>query len=347
MPLGRPGVTLGMMASRRCPARSFTFVIAVAVLLIGGRELAQAQRPGAVPRIGFLSYLGCAKSLAREGTFRQGLAALGYIEGRGLAIECRDAPGQVERLVDLAAELVRLKVDVLVTEGTPPSLAASRATTTIPIVFLSVADPIASGLVASLPRPGGNVTGVSLFPVLEVVPKVLELLREVAPHVTRTAILMDRTNPAQVLTDDTVDAVGRALGMQPLRFGVRQTTDLQPALTGVLHHRSQALFVYPLPVETAGVRRIAEFALARRLPAVTFWEGYAEQGFLIFYGTGISDQYRRAGVYIDKILRGAKPADLPVEQPTALQMVINLRTATALGLTIGPSVLARADKVLE
>jgi putative ABC transport system substrate-binding protein len=336
-----------MMALRRCRARSITYVTAVVILLLAGRGLAQAQRPGTVPRIGFLSYFGCAKSLAPDGTFRQGLAALGYVEGRGLAIECRDAPGQVDRLVDLAAELIRLKVDVLVTEATPASLAARRATTTIPIVFLSVADPIASGLVASLPRPGGNVTGVSLFPVLEVVPKVLELLKEVAPHVTRTAILMDRTNPAQVLTDDTVDAVGRVLRMQPLRFGVRRTTDLPPAFTAALNQRSQALFVYPLPVEAADVRRIAEFALARRLPAVTFWEGYAEQGFLIFYGTGISDQYRRACVYIDKILRGAKPADLPVEQPTTLQMVINLRTATALGLTIGPSVLARADKVIE
>jgi putative ABC transport system substrate-binding protein len=157
---------------------------------------------------------------------------------------------------------------------------------------------------------------------------------------------MDRTNPAQVLTDDKVDAVGRALGMQPLRFDVRRTTDLQPAFTGVLNQRSQALFVCPLPVEVADVRRIAEFALTKRLPVVTFWEGYAEQDFLICYGTGLSDQYRRAGVYIDKILRGAKPADLPVEQPTALQMVINLRTK-ALGLTIRPSVLARADRVIE
>ena len=321
--------------------------IAVALLLWAVGGPAKAQRAVTAPRIGFLSYLGCAKSLAPDGAFRHGLASLGYTEGRNLAIECRDARGQVERLADLAVELVRLKVDVLVTEGTPPSLAAQRATTTIPIVILSVGDPIASGLIATLARPGSNVTGVSLFPVLEVVPKVLELLKEVAPHVSRTAILMDRTNAAQVSTDKTVDTVGRALGMHPLRFDVQRAADLRNALTGALTQRAQALFVYPLPIDTADVRRIAEFGLTNRLPVVTFWEGYAEQGFLIFYGTGSSDQYRRAGVYIDKILRGAKPADLPVEQPTTLQMVINLRTAKARGLTLGPSVLARADRVIE
>lgn len=161
------------------------------------------------------------------------------------------------------------------------------------------------------------------------------------------AILMDRSNSAQVLTDNRVDAVSRALGIQPLLFDVRRRTDVQRTLTAAVIQRSQALFAYPLPLGPGDIRQIAEFALTKRMPAVTFWEGYAEQGFLIFYGTRITDQYRRAGAYIDKILRGAKPADLPVEQSTTFQMVVNLRTAKAIGLTITPSVLARADRVIE
>jgi putative ABC transport system substrate-binding protein len=244
-------------------------------------------------------------------------------------------------------DLVNLKVDVLVAEATPSSLAAKRATATIPIVIFSVADPVKSGLITSLARPGNNITGVSVVPALEALSKVLELLKEVVPRVSRVAILTDRTNPGQVAADDAVNATARALGIQLQRVNVRGTADLQDALTSALNQRAQALFVYPLPVEPAQIRRIADFALAKRLPAVTLWEGYVEHGLLIFYGPAITDQYRRAAPYIDKILKGAKPADLPVEQPTTLQMVINLRTARALGLALPPSVLARADRVIE
>jgi putative ABC transport system substrate-binding protein len=173
------------------------------------------------------------------------------------------------------------------------------------------------------------------------------LLKEVVPKVSRVAILTDRTNPGQVVIDDTADATARALRIHLQRVDVRSAADLHGALTSALDQRAQALFVYPLPVEPAEIRRIADFALAKRLPAVTLWEDYAEHGLLISYGTGIADQYRGAAVYADKILKGAKPADLPVEQPTTLHMVINLRTAKALKLTVPPSVLARADRIIE
>ena len=308
---------------------------------------AEAQQAGKVWRIGFLSYFGCGTSLAPSGAFREALRSLGYVEGRNLVIECRDAVGQVDRLPDLAVDLVNLKVDVLVTEATPPSLAAKRATSTIPIVILSVADPVKSGLIASLARPGTNVTGVSIAPTLEAISKGLELLKEVVPKVSRVVILRDRTNPGQVAFDDAFNATARALGIQLQRVNVRGAADLQGAFTAALDRRAHALVVYPLTVEPADIRRIADFALAKRLPTVTVWEGYAEHGLLMFYGPTVTDQYRRAAPYIDKILRGAKPADLPVELPTTLQMVINLKTAKALGLTIPPSVLARADQVIE
>ncbi len=321
--------------------------ITAALLLYATLLTAEAQQPGKVHRIGFLSYFGCEKSLAPEGAFRQGLRAFGYVEGQNLVIECRDAVGRVDRLHDRAIDLVNLKVDVLVAEATSSSLAAKRATATIPIVIFSVADPVKSGLINSLARPGSNITGVSLLPALEALPKVLELLKEVAPKVSRVAILTDRTNPGQVVSDDAVNVTAQTLGVQLQRVNVRGAADLQNALTSALNQRAQALFVHPLPVEPAEIRRIADFALAKRLPAVTLWEGYVEHGFLIFYGPAITDQYRRAAPYIDKILKGAKPADLPVEQPTTLQMVINLRTAKALGLALPPSVLARADRVIE
>src|SRR6266849_4281332 len=322
------------------------------ITLVGGAAAslplaARAQQAGKVYRIGFLSYRGCGASLDPNGAFRRGLREVGYIEGRNLVLECRDAPGQVERFPDLALQLIRLKIDVLVAEGTPASLAAKQATTTIQIVMVGVADPVRSGLIASLARPGGNVTGPSLYPTLEVAAKVLERLKEIVPRVSRIAILRDPTNPSHILIDDEVVGAGRRLGMTPQRIGVRGPADFQDAFAAILDQRAQALLVYALPISPADGRRIAEFAQKHRLPAVTFWEGFAEQGMLMFYGTRLTDQYRRAGVYVDKILKGARPADLPVEQPTKFEFVINLKTAKALGLTIPPSLLLRADEVIQ
>ncbi len=324
-------------------------VAALLILLAGVLATplaADAQQAGRIYRIGFLSYLGCAASSDPNGAFRQGLRQLGYVEGTNLVLECRDAPGRVDRLPDVAAELVRLRIDVLVAEGTPASLAAKQATITIPIVMLLVADPVRSRLVTSLARPGGNVTGVSIFPVLEVVPKVLQLLKEVVPSASRVGVLWDSTNPAQVFVSDQVDVAASALGLQLQRIAVRAAPDLPKALAA-LNQQTNALFVYPLPMALPDIRRIAEFAVKNRLPAVTFWEGYAEQGLLMFYGSGIADQYRRSASYVDKILKGAKPGDLPVEQPTKFELVINLKTAKALGLTIPPSLLLRADQVIQ
>jgi putative ABC transport system substrate-binding protein len=323
------------------------FLGTMAGSLLAASLAAEAQPAGKVPRIGFLSYRGCGVSLDPNGAFRVGLRELGHVEGRNLVIECRDARGRVDRFADLAVDLVRLKMDVLVTEGTPAALAAKQATTAIPIVMTGAADPVRSGLIASLARPGGNVTGPSLFPTLEVAVKVLERLKEIVPRVSRIALLRDPTNPSHILIDDEVVGAGRGLGITPQRIRVRAAGDFQDAFAAILDQRAQALLVYALPISPADGRRIAEFAQKHRLPAVMFWEGFVEQGMLMFYGTRLTDQYRRAGVYVDKILKGAKPADLPVEQPSKFELVINLKTAKALGLTIPPSLLQRADEVIQ
>ena len=308
---------------------------------------AGAQRADRVYKIGYLSYRGCGVSLDPKDAFQQGLRDLGYIEGRNLVIECRDAVGRVDRFPDLATELVRLKIEILAAESTPASLAAKQATITVPIVMLNVGDPVRSGLVGSLARPGGNITGVALFPTLEVVPKVLEHLKAVAPHASRVSVLQDPTNSGQVVTDGIADTTARALGMQLQRVPVRSAADLPAAFSMVQNQRAQALFVYPMAMEKTDIKRIADFAVTSKLPATTLWDGYAEQGFLLFYGSSVAQQGRQAGVYIDKIIKGARPSDLPVEQPTKFELIINLKTARALGITMPPSLLARVDQVID
>jgi ABC-type uncharacterized transport system substrate-binding protein len=313
------------------------------ITLVGGAAAgwplsARAQQAGKLYRIGFLSYQGCGASLDPNGAFRRGLREVGYVEGRNLVLECRDAPGRVERFRDLALELVGLKIDVLVAEGTPASLAAKQVTTTIPIVMVGVADPVLSGLVASLARPGGNVTGPSLYPTLEVATKLLQLVTEVVPRVSRVALLRDPTNPSHLLLDDRIVAAARALGLKPELIDVRGAADFQDAFAAILEQRAQALLVYPLPLAPAHVAQIVEFALKNKLPGFTFWEGYTEQGFLMFYGARNSDQYRRAVGYVDKILKGAEPASLPVEQTTKFELVVNVKTAKTLGLEVPPTI---------
>jgi len=210
-----------------------------------------------------------------------------------------------------------------------------------------VADPVLSGLVASLARPGGNVTGPSLYPTLEVATKALELTKEVVPGVSRIALLRDPTNPSHLLLDDRIVAAARALGLKPQLIDVRGAVDFQDAFAAILEQLAQVLLVYPLPLAPAQIGQIVEFALSNKLPGSTFWEGYVEQGFLMFYGARNSDQYRRTVGYVDKVLKGAEPAGLPVEQPTKFDLVINLKTAKMLGLTVPPTVLAQADEVIE
>jgi putative ABC transport system substrate-binding protein len=324
--------------------RRFIEVIAGGLLAAPLSTEAQPQA-GKVYRIGFLRYLGCAEE-AQFAELRQGLRELGYAEGHNLVIECRAAPGKAERIPDLAAELVRLKVDVIVAEGTVAALAAKKATRTIPIVMVYISDPVASGLVSSLGRPGGNVTGSTMLGP-EIVRKNLQLLKEAAPAISRVSVLIDPTNPGQTLPDHQMAAAAEVLGVRPQRVDIGTSADLDKAFAAVLQQRAQALLVYPLPLTAVEFQRITEFAIKNRLPTATWHPVYGRAGLLMFYGTNVAEQFRRAGVHVDKILKGAKPADLPVEQPTKFELVINLKTAKALGLTIPQSLLQRADEIIQ
>jgi putative ABC transport system substrate-binding protein len=323
------------------------------ITLLGGAVswpfAACAQQPAKVPRIGYLS-LGSASggfSLARDEAFRQGLSELGYVEGKNIIIEHRFAEGKFERLADLAAELVQLKVDLIVAAVTQASLAAKDATRTIPIVMAGVSDPLESGLVASLARPGANITGTSSM-TAEVVGKSLELLKEAVPKISRVAVLWNPDNAvfqAQMLRETEVAAA--LLGVQLQTFGVRGPGELDRAFAAITRERVDALLVLADPILALHQAQIVDFAQKSRLPAMYGIKDYAAAGGLMTYAASMGDQFRRAATYVDKILKGAKPADLPVEQPTKFEFVINLKTAKALGLTIPLPLLGRADEVIE
>lgn len=307
-----------------------------------------AQPAAKAYRMGFLAYQRCPDVLDTNGPFLRGLGDLGYVSGQNLVIDCRDAIGHFDRLPQLAAELARLNIDVLVTEGTPQSLAGKRATATIPIVMIGVGDPVGSGLVASLARPGGNITGSAMFPAVEIVLKGLELLKEIAPGVSRIAVVWDPANLALISVDKQLDTASRPLKVELRRISVRSAGDVQDAFTSIRGHSAQALLVHPLPVGPAGVERIGRFALENALPLITWSEVLAPlDGVLFSYGPQFTDVYGRAAGLVDRVLRGAHPAELPVEQPSKFSLVINLRTAKALRLTIPPSLLLRADRVIE
>jgi putative tryptophan/tyrosine transport system substrate-binding protein len=309
----------------------------------------EAQRPGRVPRIGYLGYSSPALEARLVEAFRQGLRDLGYLEGQNIAIEYRSAEGKLERLAALSAELVNLKVDIIVTLATPGALAGRQATTTIPIVVAAMADPARDGLVASLARPGGNITG-STFLGPELISKRLGLVKEIVPAASRMAVLWhpgvysERTM-TDMLTQTTEGA--RRLGFQLQVVGAGSADDFDRAFSEITRGRADALVVFPSPMLYLEHRRIVDLAAKIRLPTVYPWREAVDAGGLIAYGANIFDLLRRAAIYVDKILKGAKPGDLPIEQPTKFDFVINLRTAKALGLTIPPSLLARADQVIE
>jgi putative ABC transport system substrate-binding protein len=277
------------------------------------------------------------------------LRDLGYVEGRNLVIEYRDAEGKLERLPALAAELVALKVDVIVAPNTIAALAGRHATRTLPIVFAVAADPVASGLVTSLGRPGGNVTGLSVL-APELVGKGLELLKQAVPGVSRVAVLWtpgvlgERTDKDML---KEAEAAARALGVRLQFFEARGPEDFNRAFSDMTRARTGALTVLPSNMFVSERRRLVDLAANTRLPAVYEWREFVDAGGLMSYGPNLADQFRRAATYVDKILKGAKPVDLPVEQPTKFELVINLKTAKALGLTIQKSVLLRADQVIE
>ena len=304
----------------------------------------RAQQPGKLPTIGFLS--GQTRSAAGQwvAAFEQRLRELGWIEGRTVAIEVRWAEGRSERFAEIAAEFVRLKVDVIVTAG-PPVFAAKQATSVIPIVFATVADPLSTGLVASLAQPGGNVTGLSLTQP-ELAGKRLELLREAIPGLRRLAIMANADYPPSIRELGEVETAARQLGIETIALKIRQAADITPTFE-TLNDRAQALYVVGEALTSTNQVRIHSFALAARLPTMDPGREMVQTGGLMSYGPNFPSLYRRAADYVDKILRGAKPADLPVEQPTKFDFVINLTTAKALGLTVPPSLLARADEVIE
>src|SRR5213594_1479201 len=306
---------------------------------------AQEYKAGKVARIGLLSQGSPTSGQHIREAFRQGLREVGYVDGQNIVIEYRYAEGKAERLPDLAAELLRLKVDVIVAGGTPAPLAAKRATRTIPIVMAAAGDPVGTGLVASLAQPGGNVTGLSNFSA-ELTGKRLQLLKEVVPGVSRVAVLWNAANPVAALLMRETEAAARTLGVQVQSLEVRGLDDFENALPAAISGGAGALFVIDDPLVFSSRMRIADFAARNRLPATAFYKEFAKAGGLMAYGPNLTDQFRRAAIYVDKILKGAKPADLPVEQPTKFELVINLKTAKALGLTIPQSVLLRADQVI-
>ena len=306
--------------------------------------VARAQQAAKLPTIGFLGASTPPAMSPWTAAFVQRLRELGWIEGRTVAIEYRWAEGRSERYAEIAAEFVRLKVDVIVTAG-GAVVAVKQATSVIPIVFAVVNDPVGSGLVASLARPGGNVTGLSLQST-DLAGKRLELLREVVPGLRRLAIMANAGYPAAVLEMGEVQATARTLGLEVVTFEIRRAEDIAPAFEAFTG-RAEALYVVSDPL--VGTHRIRNntLALGARLPTMHGNREHVEAGGLMSYGPNFPDLYRRAADYVDKILRGAKPADLPVEQPTKFDLVINLKTAKALGLEISPTLLARADEVIE
>jgi ABC-type uncharacterized transport system substrate-binding protein len=320
------------------------------VLLGGGATAAwplgaRAQQPAKLPTIGFFS-AGSATAMSNwVAALVQRLHELGWTEGRTVAIEYRYAHGDNERLVEIATEFVRRKVDVIVTHSTAPVIAAKQATAVIPIVFATAADPLGNGLVANLARPGGNVTGMS-SQSNDSAAKRLELLRELIPGLRRLAIMVNADAPAAMLEVADVEATARALGLEVVVSKIRRAEDIAPVFAA-LKGRADALLVPPEPLVFINRIRINIVAAAAHLPTIHAFREYVEAGGLMSYGANLPDQFRRAGDFVDKILRGMKPGDIPVEQPSKFDLVINLTTATALGLKVPESFLLRADEVIE
>ena len=321
------------------------FLIAVGAILAAPLA-ADAQQAEKVPRIGFLSATSPSDRPPLFDAFRQRLRELGWVEGKNIVIDYRYAQGQVDRLPDLAAELVRLKVDLLVSWGTQGVTAAKSATKTIPIVKIAVRDPIGIGLIASLARPGGNVTGVSGSAGLEWVAKQLELLKQTVPKIRRVAILSNPTNAYHQLAIRELDGAARSLGVQLQLLEARGPNEFDGAFAAMAKESVGALLVLSDAMLNSHATRLADLAARGRLPAVYGVRESVEAGGLMSYGPSFLDSFRRAATYVDKILKGAKPGDLPVEQPTKFELVINLKTAKSLGLTIPQSVLVRADEVI-
>jgi putative tryptophan/tyrosine transport system substrate-binding protein len=320
------------------------------ITLLGGAAAwsfpARAQQAGKVYRIGFLGNSTAALEANLVAPFRDGLRDLGYVEGQNILIEYRWAEGEYERFPALTAELIALKVDVIVTAGTPASLPVKKAATSIPLVMVVVGDPVATGLVASFGRPGGNITGLTSISS-EIEGKRLELLREVLPHISHIAVLWNAASPIQVIEEREVRAATQISVMKMLSLGVRTVEEIEDALATIVRERPGALLVLADRLFLHHRARIMDFAAQRRLPGVHAYRELVEAGGLMSYGPSYADMHRRAASYVDRILKGSKPADLPVQAPVKFELVINLKAAKALGIEIPPMLLGRADEVIE
>jgi putative ABC transport system substrate-binding protein len=329
----------------RASKRVIHFVLGAALLLALSLP-AQAQQPTKVARIGYLSANSASTNPTRIEAFRQGLRELGYVEGKNIVIEYRYADGKPDRVPVLAAELVRLKVEVIVTGGASATRPAKEATNTIPIVMAQDSDPVGNGFVASLARPGGNITGSSTL-APEISGKQLELLKEIIPRLSRAAVLGTSANPGNAQSLQETELAAGAFRVKLQYFDILSPKDLDSALLGATKGRADAVVVLNSPVLNSQRRQIAELTVKSQLPAIYNRPEYVEVGGLVAYGVNITDLDRRAAYYVDKILKGSNSAELPVEQPTKFELVINLKTAKQIGLTIPANVLARADKVIK
>jgi len=347
-----PGVQSDNPKSKTCAELSriiqnpkWIGLLAIVVIFAMCEPLAEAQ-PAKVPRIGYLTAGPLSAQSARIEAFRQGLRELGYVEGKNIVIELRFGEGKSERVPALAAELVRLKVDIIVSAGPTVTRAAKEATVTIPIVMAQDTDPVGSRFVTSLARPGGNITGLATL-APEISGKRLELLKETVPKLSRVAVLGNSTEPANAQSLRETELAAGAFGVQLQYLDVRSSKDIETAFQEASKRRADAVLVLPSAVWAAHRTKIVELAVKSRLPAIYYSAEWAEVGGLMTYGVSFNDLYRRAATYVDKILKGRKPADLPVEQPIKFEFIVNLKAAKQIGLTISPNVLARADKVIR
>jgi putative ABC transport system substrate-binding protein len=323
-------------------------VYALPALILTTIHLAEGQQAKKIPRVGYLTAVSLSANAARIETFRQGLRELGYVEGKNIIIELRGADGKPDRLPALAAELVRLKVDIVVSGGPTVTRPVKEATTTIPIVMTFDNDPVGSGFVASLARPGGNITGLSTL-APDIGGKQLELLKEIIPRLTRVAVLGTSTQAGNAQSLNEIELAARAFKVQLQYLDIKDDKDIETAFQAALKGHADAVLVLISPVIFSQRTQIADLAATDRLPAIYPWPEFVEDvgHGLMSYGVRVTDLDRRAATYVDKILKGAKPADLPVEQPTKFEFIINLKAAKQIGLTIPPNVLARADRVIK
>jgi putative tryptophan/tyrosine transport system substrate-binding protein len=320
-------------------------VFVVTIIMLATISATDAQQPTKIHRIGLLTGAAAPPSSAPS-PFEQGLRKLGYVEGQNITIEARYTNGRMDRLPELAVELTRLKLDVIVGQTFPAALAMKQATSTIPIVVLGAGDPVATGLVASFARPGGNITGVSALEN-ELSGKRLELLKEVFPKLARGAVLWNATDLGMTFKFREVERAAQALRVVVHASAVREPKDFDGVFLELMHSRPDALFVITDPLTSINRKQLFELAAKNRLPAMYENSSYADDGGLMAYGPSQADTLDRALHHVDRILKGAKPADLPIEQPTKFELIVNLKTAEALGLTIPPNVLARADRVIR